>query len=93
MRTVQDSLVVAFLGAAALELDLSVWGPYGVVGGNQTKADQGQMYLAAHKLAVSPLGQAAKMVADPKRVGYERTTYGSEFRLLMRGVTSGYRVA
>jgi hypothetical protein len=85
MRTVSDPLAAAMLGAAALELDLSVWGPYGVDGVSQTKADQAQMYLAAHKLAISPYGQAAKMVMD-KRSGYDRTTYGAEFKSLMRGV-------
>jgi len=50
------------------------------------------MYLAAHKLAISPYGQAAKMVMD-KRSGYNRTTYGQEFLLLMRGVVVGARVA
>jgi hypothetical protein len=92
MRTVQDPMVAAMLGAAALEMDLSVWGKFGVDPGPQTKADQGQMYLAAHKLAVSPYGQAAKMVMD-KRSGYMRTTYGQEFKLLQMSVTSGFRVA
>jgi hypothetical protein len=58
-----------------------------------TKTDQGQLYLAAHKLAVSPFGQNAKMMVDNKRVGYRRTTYGAEFLLLQSSVTSGFRVA
>lgn len=90
---VPDALITVMLGAAALELDTSVWGAFGVVGGNMTKSDQGQMYLAAHKLAVSPFGQNAKMASDPRRNGYDRTTYGAEFKLLMGGVTSGNRVA
>jgi hypothetical protein len=90
---VSDSLVATMLGAATLELDTSVWGAFGSVGTNMTKADQGQMYLAAHKLAASPFGQAAKMVPNPNLSGYRRTTYGAEFMLLMRGVTSGFRVA
>jgi hypothetical protein len=80
------------MGAAALELSSCTWGPYGAVGASQTKADQAQMYLAAHKLAISPYGQAAKMVMD-KRSGYNRTTYGQEFLLLQRGVCVGARVA
>jgi hypothetical protein len=81
------------LAAAALEIDQSVWGKLGVLGGLMTKADQGQMYLAMHKLAVSPFGQNAKMMVDGKKVGYRRTTYGCEFLLLMTSVTSGFRVA
>ncbi len=80
-----DSQIAAMLGAAALELDLSVWGAFGPDPlGNQTKSDQAQMYLAAHKLAVSPFGQAAKMVMD-SRSGYNRTTFGQEFLLLQKG--------
>jgi hypothetical protein len=90
---VSDVLVTAMLGAASLELDTSVWGPLGVVGGLMTKCDQAQMYLAMHKLAVSPFGQNAKTVINGRKVGYARTSYGEEFMLLMRGVTSGYRVA
>jgi hypothetical protein len=84
-RTVGDSQVGAMLGAAALELDLTIWGAFGPDPlGNQTKSDQAQMYLAAHKLAVSPFGQAAKMVMD-RRSGYARTTYGAEFLLIQLG--------
>ena len=75
---VSDALVTAMLGAAALELDTSVWGAYGQPGGFMTKTDQGQMYLAMHKLAVSPFGQNAKMVVNNKMSGYKRTTYGAE---------------
>ncbi len=93
MNSVSDGLVGMMLGAAALEIDNSVWGAYGVAGGQMTKADQGQLYLAAHKLACSPWGQNAKMVSDKGgRNGYQRTQYGQEFALLMRGVTSGFRV-
>jgi len=53
------------------------------------------MYLAAHKLAASPFGQNSKTVttAFANKSGYQRTTYGAEFFLLQRGVTSGFRVA
>ena len=90
---VSDVLVATMLAAASLELDTSVWGAFGQPGGLMTKTDQGQMYLAMHKLAVSPFGQNAKMMSDPKRLGYDRTTYGREFLLLQRGVTGGFRVA
>lgn len=90
---VSDVLVASMLAAAALEIDQSVWGELGQPGGYMTKADQGQMYLAMHKLAVSPFGANAKMAVDGKKRGYARTTYGEEFLLLQRGVTSGFRVA
>jgi len=92
-KGVSDVVCVTMLGAASLEIDTSVWGPYGIVGGSQTKADQGQLYLAMHKLAMSPFGQNARMVPHARARGYDKTTYGSEFLLLMRGVTSGFRVA
>jgi len=95
MNGVSDILVNIMLNAAYLELDTSVWGGYGVstlAGGQMGKVDQGQMYLAAHKLAVSPWGQNAKLVVN-NRSGYQRTTYGQEFALLQRGVVSGFRVA
>jgi hypothetical protein len=90
---VPDVLVAMYLGAAALEIDTSVWGEFGQVDGPQTKADQGQMYLAMHKLACSPSGQNAKMALNPRGSGYKRSTYGQEFLLLQRGTTSGFRVA
>lgn len=90
---VSDVLVATMLAAASLELDPRVWGQLGQAGGLMTKADQGQMYLAMHKLAVSPFGQNAKMQVDGKKVGYRRTTYGCEFLLLQTSVCSGFRVA
>jgi len=92
---VSDGLVAAKLAAAALEMDNCVWGQFSSPGLPCTKADQGQMYLAAHKLAASPFGQNSKTVttAFANKSGYQRTTYGAEFFLLQRGVTSGFRVA
>ena len=88
-----DILVAQMLGAASLFLDTSVWGPFGVDGGLMTKADQGQLYLAAHKLAISPFGQNAKLNVNMRLKGYSRTTYGAEFEILMYSVTGGFRVA
>lgn len=90
---VSDVLCATMLAAASLELDTSVWGALGAPGGLMTKADQGQLYLAMHKLAISPFGQNAKMMVDGKKVGYRRTTYGQEFLLLQASVISGFRVA
>jgi hypothetical protein len=90
---VSDVMVATMLAAAALEIDPTVWGLFGQAGGLMTKADQGQMYLALHKLAISPFGGNAKMQVNGKKVGYARTSYGEEFLLLQRGVTGGFRVA
>jgi hypothetical protein len=91
-NSVSTTQIGMMLGAARLEMSPLVWGPEGVVGQPMTKFDQGCMYLAAHKLASTAMGQNAKAVIK-NAVGYHRTTYGGEFYLLMRGVTSGFRVA
>lgn len=69
--------VEAILAAAALEIDAEVWG---------AKADQGQAYLAAHKLALSPFGNNAQLVATGSGAGYEATVYGAHFLRLMTQV-------
>lgn len=69
--------VEAILAAAALEIDVDVW---------EAKADQGQAYLAAHKLALSPFGNNAQMVATGSGAGYEATVYGAHFLRLMTQV-------
>lgn len=73
------ALVDAMLAAAALEIDLEVWG---------AKSDQGQMYLAAHKLALSPFGNNAEMFSKNGT-----TTYQAHYEMLVRQVASGFRVA
>lgn len=70
------SLVNAMLAAAALEIDAEVWGD---------KADQGQMYLAAHKLALSPFGNNAEVQGGT-------TLYKGHYDALVRQVGHGYRV-
>lgn len=70
-----DTMVQAFLDAAALEIDLDVWGP---------KADQGRFYLAAHKLALSPFGQAARLAKDK-----DSTTYWTHYTRLVSQVACG----
>jgi hypothetical protein len=91
-NNVSDVLVTSMMSAATLEMSTFVWGQFGVLGGPQTKADQGQMYLAAHKLAISPWGQNARTVFE-KAKGYGRSTYGVEYLNQQRQVTSGFRVA
>ncbi len=77
-KGVTDALVQAMLDASLLEIDAFIWG---------AKADQGQAYLTAHKLATSPFGQNARMVSKNGE-----TTYEKNYRTLIRQVSSGYRV-
>jgi hypothetical protein len=80
---VAPSQINAFLAAAALEIDTQVWG---------ATAQQGQFWLAAHRLAASPFGQAAKMITSPLARRYDRTTYGQTFKELQIQASSGFRV-
>ena len=73
------TIVPAMLAAAELEIDREVWG---------AKGDQGQMYLAAHKLALSPFGNNAELKA-----GNGVTTYLVHYDSLVMQVSSGFRVA
>lgn len=77
-KGVELDLVQAHLDAAALEIDVDIWG---------LKADQGQAYLAAHKMALSPYGQNARLSTDDGR-----TTYFTHYKALRLQVTSGFRV-
>ncbi len=70
-------LVQAKLDEAAREIDASVW---------LTRADDGQGYLAAHLLAMSPMGNAAKLVTKDAS-----TTYETHYKRLLRIVTAGIR--
>ncbi len=72
-----DPLAQAYLDAALLQLDAEVWG---------NLLDQGHGYLTAHKLALSPYGQAARL---SKKNGGE-TTYYVHFRELQAGVSGGW---
>lgn len=78
-NTAQPALILRMLAAALLEIDSEVWG---------LKADQGQMYLAAHKLALSPFGNNAELKA-----GTGITSYQVHYDKLVRQVSHGYRVA
>lgn len=63
-----------------------------------SKADTGQMWLAAHKLACSPFGQQGKLQLRPTQMKdkllsmYGRTTYGQEYYNMLRSVAAGFRV-
>lgn len=77
-NNVDAALLTAHLNAALLEIDPVIWG---------AKADQGQMYLAAHKLALSPMGQSARLVSKDGV-----TTYLTHYKKLQLSVSSGFRV-
>lgn len=64
--------VQAYLDAAALEIDPDIWGP---------KADQGQGYLAAHKMALS----GPKMMNSKDAV----TSYEIHYKALVDQVAKG----
>jgi hypothetical protein len=75
--------VNVYLNNAFLEIDQTVWG---------ATAQQGQFYLAAHRLATSPFGQNAKMVTYPLAQGYKRTVYGHTYKELQIQPSSGFRI-
>ena len=82
---VDDAQIDAFLAAALLEIDLEIW---------EEKADQGQGYLAAHKLALSPWGNAAEMVVkNIANTRHGNTTYGVHYDGLVLQVGIGAWVA
>ena len=91
-NSVSDPSIAMAIGLARLEMSTLVWGPEGVVGQPMTKFDSGCNYLAAHKLAMTAMGQNSKAVIK-NATGYHRTTYGGEFLLMQRGVCGGFRVA
>jgi len=88
---VPDAIVQGELDAAFLEIDQGVWGDMAAQPVSSTaaytKADQGHRYLAAHKLASSPFGQQARLVAKDGT-----TTYLKNYQRLQLQVSSGFRV-
>jgi hypothetical protein len=78
-------LLDRMLAAAALEIDADIW---------LAKYDQGQMYLAAHKLALSPYGNSMQLVLkQPEDTPHGSTIYGVHYDSLVMQVASGFRVA
>lgn len=63
---VGDPLVNAALMRAALDINVDVWG---------AKQDTGHGLLAAHLLAISPMGQMARMSSKEGD-----STYGKQYR-------------
>ncbi len=72
----QLALIQAKLDEAELELDATVWGD---------RTNSGHGYLTAHLLALSPLGNTAKLVKG------DSTTYWQHYVRLLRKVTAGIR--
>lgn len=80
---VDDAHVNAFLAAALLELDAEVW---------DVKFDQGHGYLTAHKLALSPFGNNARMVIkNVAETPHGQTTFGVHFDTLVTQVALSNR--
>jgi hypothetical protein len=71
-----DDYVSAKLAEALRGMDADVWGDL---------ADDGQGYLTAHLMALSPFGNAAKLVKG------DTTTYEGHYRRLLRAVAAGHR--
>lgn len=77
---VSDGLVQACIDEAVLEIDTEVWGD---------RAFVGVMYLAAHRLSLSPYGQGARLVGKD-----DKTTYYTHFIRCRDSVQTGWiRVA
>lgn len=69
------SLVMSKLEEAALEVNTdpaSGFGPFSALGQAMTIADTVHGYLTAHKLALSPFGQNARMIAADGTTTYEK---------------------
>ena len=77
-KNATDALIDATLAEAALEIDVEVWAD---------RYDAGHGFLTAHKLALSPFGQTARMVS-----AQGNTTYQKHFEDGVRQVTNGFRV-
>lgn len=60
--TAEDEFVQAFLDAAAKETSAAEFGE---------AYDEAHGLLAAHKMAISPLGQSARILNDQGRTSYE----------------------
>ena len=70
-----DPLLTAMLGSATLEHDATVW---------LSMTDQGIYYRMAHKLAISPYGNAAKL-----STANGTSTYGATWQEMLLMVTAG----
>lgn len=70
-----DTYVTAYLAAALVRLDVNVWG---------TLLAEGQGWLAAHEMAITPAGQANGLATKDGR-----SSYGTKYDRLVRVVAGG----
>lgn len=75
---VPDAFITAELAASAVEIDATKW---------NTLFDQGQRYLTAHRIALSPWGTGTRLQAKDGT-----TTYQKHFDRLCIAVAGGARV-
>ena len=80
-KQASTELVAATLQDAALMIDCGVWGP---------KAGQGHGYLTAHRLALSPFGQQARLVVTARGLP-ATSTYEVAYKQMVAIVGSGFR--
>jgi len=73
-----NAVVQARLTMATRMVNSSVWG---------TKADDGVKLYTAHLLAMSPMGEQARLKKENRG-----TIYGDQFEAMKRSVASGFRV-
>lgn len=78
-RDTDEVLVQSKINEAHWRVDETVWG--------DDKAPTGIAWLAAHMIAMTPMGEKARIGKDK-----DSTLYYTEFRRMMREVTSGFRV-
>ena len=74
-KGVSDTMAQAYLDAAEIEVDEEVWG---------TTTPQGHGYLTAHRLALSPYGQGARLAAKDGT-----TIYYTHFQRLRAAAACG----
>jgi len=73
--TAEDLHVTAKLSAASLNIDADVWGDRARIGG---------LYLAAHLLATSPFGMAARLASADGT-----STYGNQYEKWVATIGAG----
>jgi hypothetical protein len=80
LSSASDTLIDAVLAEALTSIDADAWGD---------KADQGQMYLAAHLIAMSPFGVQAGLRAG--QGANQTSAYWGTYEDLRRRVGAAHR--
>jgi hypothetical protein len=76
-QNVPDALISSWLASALLEFEVETWGD---------DLDTGHGLLTAHRLALAPYGQNARLSSKDAQ-----TTYGEQYRLLQEKRAAGIR--